>query len=175
MRENMDKKKVVEEILAIDAKLWNQFMEPGDVNYPENQMDNPWYAVEDWMASTVELLFMKGIPQNEIETALNAYTTYFASGDTRAVINECLDFGRIKQKADVRSDWANALRNVKRGTDLSQIIGWVFSDKDISELARLHKANKFRRKIEDLLEDCNFHYENECFSAGKYDEFLIAS
>ena len=28
------------------------------------------------------------------------------------------------------------------------------------------------RKIEELLEDCNFHYENGKFQDGEYDEFI---
>lgn len=73
---------------------------------------------------------------------------------------------------EVRADWETALEQVECGTDLSSVIGWAFSTNDITELAKLHKANKFREKIEDLLTDCNFHYECGQFANGEYDEFL---
>ena len=73
---------------------------------------------------------------------------------------------------EIREDWESALEQVKNGTDLSSIIGWAFSDEDITELAKLHKNNICREKIEDLLEDCNFHYECGKFANGEYDEFL---
>ena len=72
----------------------------------------------------------------------------------------------------IREDWETALEQVNRGSDLSSIIGWAFSDEDITELAKLHKANICRDKIEDLLTDCNFHYECGKFANGEYDEFL---
>ena len=73
---------------------------------------------------------------------------------------------------EIRENWESALEQVKDGTDLSSKIGYGFSDKDITELAKLHKANKFREKIEDLLTDCNFHYECGQFANGEYEEFL---
>ena len=76
---------------------------------------------------------------------------------------------------EVREDWENALEQVNRGTDLSSKIGYGFTKNDIVELAKLHKANKFREKIEDLLTDCNFHYECGQFMIGEYDEFLKES
>lgn len=73
---------------------------------------------------------------------------------------------------EIRSDWAAALRSVKYGYELSKWIDYGFYDEDIVELAKLHKRNRFRRKIEDLLEDCNFHYECGKFADHDYDEFL---
>lgn len=73
---------------------------------------------------------------------------------------------------EIREDWKSALEQVEEGSDLSSIIGWAFSDEDITELAKLHKANICRDKIEDLLEDCNFHSECSKFANGEYDEFL---
>ena len=37
----------------------------------------------------------------------------------------------------------------------------------------LHQWNLFREKIEDLLEDCNFHTECGLLNEGKYDECLL--
>lgn len=43
-----------------------------------------------------------------------------------------------------------------------------FTKNDIKELAKLHESGKYREKIEDLLEDCNFHSLNSYFQAGDY-------
>ena len=73
---------------------------------------------------------------------------------------------------DIRNNFEYALSVVDNGSDLSKILEWHLSKEDISNLAKLHKANIYRDKIEDLLTDCNFHYECSQFSKGNYNEFL---
>ena len=73
---------------------------------------------------------------------------------------------------EIREDWETALEQVNCGSDLSSKIGYAFSNEDITELAKLHKNNICREKIEDLLTDCNFHYECSKFANGEYEEFL---
>ena len=72
----------------------------------------------------------------------------------------------------IRQDWSAALASVKAGEDLSMDIGWGFTDDDIKELAKLHKANQHREKIEGLLVDCNFITEAYDFSTGNYAAYL---
>ena len=84
-----------------------------------------------------------------------------------------VDFNDCINDAIVRSDWYEALKNVKKGTDLSSKISYVLSDEDLSELAKLHKKNKFRKKIEDLLEDINFHQESGDFANKNYDKYIL--
>ena len=83
-----------------------------------------------------------------------------------------ISMDEILECVKIRRDWPSALRSVRKGRDLSHLIGYGFRDEDIKELARLHKAKKFRKKIESLLEDCNFHKECGDFSEGNYDEYL---
>ena len=47
---------------------------------------------------------------------------------------------------EIRQDWSAALASVEEGEDFSMDIGWCFTDDDIKELARLHKANQHREK-----------------------------
>ena len=84
-----------------------------------------------------------------------------------------VDFDRCMNDAIVRSDWEDALKSVKRGSDLSSKISYRLSDEDLSELAKLHKKNKFRKKIEDLLEDINFHQESGDFANKNYDKYIL--
>ena len=77
-----------------------------------------------------------------------------------------------RKSSEIRRDWGKALSSVKNGCELSGPIDYGFSEDDICALARLHKQNRFRKKIEDLLEDCNFHTECTDFASGKYDKYL---
>lgn len=88
-------------------------------------------------------------------------------------IKQKIDFKKIRRAASVRKHWDEALQSVKNGTALSSVIGYGFSPKDISELARLHKADKYRQKIEDLLQDCNFHTECGDFISGEWDKYIM--
>lgn len=85
-----------------------------------------------------------------------------------------IDVPSARKSSEIRKDWSAALRSVKKGYELSGPIDYGFSKDDIRALAKLHKQNRFRKKIEDLLEDCNFHTECADFSDGEYDKYLEA-
>ena len=68
--------------------------------------------------------------------------------------------------------WENNFTKENYSTaELSNAIDYAFSDKDIAYLAYLHKNSDktIRRRIEDLLDDCNFHTECSDFQDNKYD------
>lgn len=72
----------------------------------------------------------------------------------------------------IRINFEKTLAKCEYGRDLSEPLDYGFTDEEITELAKLHKANKYRGKIEDLLEDCNFHYECAKFREHDYSEFI---
>lgn len=92
--------------------------------------------------------------------------------DAPEAIRKYVSLDAAWRDAEIRRDWASALRSVRHGEDLSHEIDWAFSTRDIKNLAKLHKANRFRKKIEDLLEDCNFHREAVLMCSHQYDKFL---
>lgn len=92
--------------------------------------------------------------------------------DTPEAIRKYVSLDRAWRDAEIRRDWASALRAVKHGKDLSRELDWAFSTRDLKNLAKLHKANRFRKKIEDLLEDCNFHKEAALMCSHQYDKLL---
>ena len=118
-----------------------------------------------WLQNTVSEVIRMGVSESQIREVIDA-------SDIAKELYQNIDFAKAFRDSEIRSDWAAALRGVRKSTQLSSAIGWAFSDKDIAELAKLHKAKKFRQKIEDLLEDCNFHYECGKFAEEQYDEFL---
>ena len=75
--------------------------------------------------------------------------------------------------SEIRADFKKAFDTVKNGRELSYDLDWGFSDEDLKNLAILHRDEpSYRKKIFDLLEDCNFHPENEDFKNGNYDKYI---
>lgn len=76
----------------------------------------------------------------------------------------------IDRVIEIKLNWDEVLGNIEHGDELSVDIGWGFTQQDMLVLCCLHEAGKHRQKIEDLLEDCNFHTECGLLNEGKYDE-----
>lgn len=74
-------------------------------------------------------------------------------------------------KESIRSNWDEALSNVKHGWELGAIIEWGFTTEDLLTLCKLHESGKHRHKISNLLTECNFHSECKCINRGDYAEF----
>lgn len=68
---------------------------------------------------------------------------------------------------EIRADWEKALDTMTYGA-ISGTIEWGFYPEDLRKLMQLYQADKHREKIEDLLEDCNFHSFCACLSDGDY-------
>lgn len=124
------------------------------------------YQVVVWFESDLRTLGLTH-PLDELK-----YLVYSSLPNDKEAIDKSFDWSAIAKDIEIRSDFATALKNCKRGTDLSHPLNWAFSSRDISILAKLHKSNKYRKKIEDLLTDCNFHYECGEFMQGNYAEFI---
>ena len=172
MNNTPDTKQAVKHLLDTDKKIWTRLMtKPYPDDYPENQKENPYIAAT-YLHDTLSLAL-------ESHTAAEVADVYkdeckYLSAYEREFVSYAADMNKVIEEHDIRSDWAKALRNVRNGRNLSYKIGFGFSKEDISELAKLHQKNKFRKKIESLLEDCNFHTENADFSVGNYDKYIMA-
>ncbi len=87
------------------------------------------------------------------------------------IVKDCqIDWFKCLRDAQIRLDFGKALKEVKYGSDLSSALGYGFSPDDLLALLKLHKKNTCRKKIEDLLEDCNFHTECGLLYEKRYDE-----
>lgn len=87
-------------------------------------------------------------------------------------VMDFIDMKKIKNLVNTRKHWETTLKRTKDIHKLSAKIQWGFYDKDLKQLAKLHKENKYRDKIEALLENCNFHEECSQFINGEYDNYL---
>jgi len=96
----------------------------------------------------------------------------FTESEFAAKLPKYVNLAEAEKDAEIRRNWASALETVPEATDLSRGVGWALSKQDLAELAKLHREGKHTEKIEDLLEDCNFHTECGELHDGNYQTFL---
>ena len=157
-------------VQRLDEPIWKHF-------YPDWQPDNKVPAITD---DNCFMYFMEDIKcifrDNDIDKAKEYIFEQIhlqSSAPVEAYIKEHLHVDKCIENAMIRKDFAAALRSVKHGDDLSGKLDWSLSPKDISELAKLHKAGKFRKKIENLLTDCNFRSEHRMMAAKQYNKLIL--
>ena len=161
---------VLKAMSDLDDKIWEKF-------YPDSELDTKGRAYGNahlWLKNDIRAILVDS-SINSSKAEKEIFKMINESSYAEEILRKYISLDDIKRDVGIRKDWYTALQNVKRGRDLSGAIGYEFSPTDIAQLAKLHKERKCRKKIEDLLEDCNFHYENGKFSSGQYDEFLVVA
>ena len=114
----------------------------------------------DWIGYDIKAALKK----SKMKGLVNIKTIIKDLPEVQAKLDEYI------RSAETRLDFGSALSQVKKGTELSAILDYSFSPDDILNLMELHKKNKFRKKIKELLEDCNFHFENSMLIEQRYEE-----
>ena len=66
--------------------------------------------------------------------------------------------------------WEEVLKSRKSYGTIAREIEWGFYPEDLHELAALHKAGKYKSKIEFLLIECNYHSLCRAWIKGDYKE-----
>lgn len=75
-------------------------------------------------------------------------------------------------KEIIRLDWANALETYKNNIEaISVALEWGFTCQDLFILGCFHEIGLWRKEIEYLLTDCNFHTECRMLHNGNYKEY----
>ena len=127
----------------------------------------PYKCGERYMACTLEVV------NGRLELKCDGTSKYFK---TAAEANDFMNKNPVYESGravEIRFNFDEAFKKVTKGYELSGILGYGFSKEDISNLAKLHRDEKWRNKIIELLEDCNFHIECDDFDSGKYDKYII--
>lgn len=153
-----------EEMSRLDSIIGAKYLGDGSP-IPEDQMHIAYMWLENDISSSLS-------KSEDIDETFGEICEILQESPLYDDINEVVSLHKAYRRAEIRQDFATALRNVKNGSALSGVLGWSFSDEDLKNLAKLHKSNKFRKKIEDLLTDCNFHYECELMSSKDYSKWL---
>ena len=142
------------------GKEWNNTWSTAD-----NSM---LYFIATSLQLDIEYAFLKSTDMDETRRKVDEIIRREPDADE---IMKHINVEQAARSAEIRKDFAAALRKVKHGDELSGAIDYGFSDDDLLALAKLHKSNRFRRKIEELLDDCNFHKESAEMSAHNYSRW----
>ena len=175
---DLDQWELIEEMVCLDVAIGERYL-GNDSSYLEN--DSLYPEVDALFQSDitmiVDMLLQSDIAyslflaeniderKSEIEDILRGSSKY-------AEIKEIVSVDDAYKEATIRKDFVAALKAVKKGYDLSSDLRYSLSDDDLMQLAKLHKANRFRKKIEELLEDCTCHEECDLMSSGDYSKWL---
>lgn len=136
-----------------------------DMNdYAKQELDEEWGGLDDITNRIIGAYF---------RAAEYMIHERFPSIDVNFYVNgACSDFDveelQHMDEDAIRADWEKALNTMKY-SEIAKEIEWGFTDEDLRELMRLHKAGVCRQQIEDLLDDCNFHTESADWNEGNYE------
>lgn len=159
---------VQEELCRLDDLLWSMFY-PNDTEL--NTADRKLFVAYLWLTNDIQHILLD--PQFDREESENKILEVIHSSKYGAeILEKNISWEGISKNVELRSDFEQALKNVKDGSDLSSDLSYCLSSLDLKRLATLHKARKYRKKIENLLTNCNFHKECGDFINGNYDEYL---
>ena len=153
---------ILEEIKNLDLKIWKKY-------HPDYNGENEptLEQAPSWLSTDVESILTE-FPDSEEEVLEMIQKSRYGE----EILQKYIKMEEINKAVSVRRDFLTALKSVREGSDLSGILHFGFSKKDIRELAKIHKSGKCRTKIESLLTDCNYHTESGDFHARRYDAYL---
>ena len=151
-------------LLELDKEIVNHF-------YPMSTTAPNEIVAAMWLNADIPNILLKQ-EEGDREKAEEYIKAKIDATGRAAEIYKVINWQSIKENVKIRSDFASALRKVKNGAELAGRLGWSFSDDDLRQLTALHRKNRFRQKIEDLLTDANFHSECILLQDRKYDELL---
>lgn len=153
---------ILQEIKELDLVIWKKY----HPDYKEDK-EPELYQSPMWLRIDIVAIIID-FPESEKD--IISIISEMKHG--KEIISAYLNFNSIRDEVKIRTNFLSALHSVECGSDLSSRIQYCLSSKDLFELAKLHKANKCRRKIEELLTACNFHYACRKFANKEYKEFF---
>ena len=159
-----DDKGLQKEIARLDEELNRKYLRNTEP-IPDTHLCVAHKLLEDDISSIL-------LKAEDMDSTFEEIIDFLSLSSIRAKdIDRVIDYDRALENAKIRRNFAEALEKAKRGSDLSFTLRWSFTDDDLTNLARLHKSRKYRKKIEDLLTDCNFHSECSAMANGDYSEW----
>lgn len=126
------------------------------------------YDADDHAADLVQYRGQGGVPNSVREIIDDAEEIGTMLSDLADELSGIIDDVEDIGEDYIRENWEKMLESPVGYEYIARKIGWGFTHEDLQELMRLHKAGKYREKIEDLLTDCNFHTECADWSEGNY-------
>lgn len=84
------------------------------------------------------------------------------------------NFQPAMTRLQITDNWEKSLRTYSM-SEISHKLKYCFSKEELKELATLHKETTkkiVKKRIENLLTNCNFHYESGILANGNYNKIL---
>ena len=84
------------------------------------------------------------------------------------------NFQPAMNRLHITDNWEKALSGMQV-EKMAKDLQYSFCPADLKDLATIHKTTTKRivkKRIEDLLTYCNFHYESSMLHDGNYEQFL---
>ena len=159
-----DIEKIEREVFRIDNMLCRKYFGVS----PELPEDRLEMAIS-WLTDDIECILMN-LSDEEESKRLKDITDIISRSDYGAEILDGVDVRRIVRSIEIRKDFDKALAETNDIEALAKTLDCSMTREDVVDLAELHANGKYRKKIEDLLDACNFHKERELLSEEKYDE-----
>lgn len=147
----------------LDLTLWKKYF-PDD----KSELEEPELTLAFvWLENDITEIVLRSEP------SLSNIKNEILAAENGSEILSKLSWEKIERVIMLKSDWSAAFENTKEGSDLANPLGYTLSGIDLKELAALHKANKYRKKIESLLESMNFHAACGDFVYGNYEKYIL--
>ena len=156
--------KLQKEIMHLNNIISKKYLGE-ECNIPEYEFN----FSDIWIKNDIAYILLKS---ENIDETFNDICQVVEESPMCNDIKDAIPMQEAYRDAEIRRDFATAFKNVEKGEELSYALGYGLSNSDLTNLAKLHKANSFREKIESLLTDCNFHYECDLMFSGDYSMWL---
>lgn len=168
--ENLKREKIIaiqKTMIELDEKIWKKYYPNDNIeeSKPELHVANIWLRND-----IVHILVDENI--DTIEAQKDILSIIEDTAYHKEILEKYILMDSILKEVKIRKDYKSAFAKVKDGSDIAHEINYTFGKSDLKQLAKLHKSNKCRKKIEDLLTCCNFHYACGKFLKKEYSEFL---
>lgn len=158
---------VQDSMLALDLAIWKHFHPEDEIEEEDNTES---YVAYIWLkADIVSILCDDAF---DMQQAKDTIADMVKKAEYSDVIQQkYVQFDAIMEEVKIRRDFKEAFDTMPVH-EIASICSYSFGKNDLRRLAQLHKSNKCRKKIEDLLTAANFHYECGKFHNKEYKEFI---
>ena len=156
------KNDVLFSLLELDEKIWSTYHDNCEFEYVPDLEEAPTI-----ITNTIQKILLD-FPHAEDDVLLTIQNS--AYGDE--ILQNYVNMDKIRENVKIRSNFAQALSSVDKGSELSPKLNWTLSSNDLCELAKLHTRGQYKEKIEELLITCKLFEEYDKFIIHEYDDIL---
>ena len=129
-------------MLDLDIMIWQKY-------YPEQNIKDIEIPLQDahlWLKNDIIFILSdKEISPIKAEEGILSFI--FSTAYADVILTKYIILSSIREEIAIRRNFLAALKKSRTGDDLAVLIHYALSKKDLAQLAKLHKANKYSKKI----------------------------